>query len=85
MILVSLLMWEVWVKIAELFKVSVDNILGYSNQYVIDVTGLTDKQRNTIQDVVNTYKQHNKLLYDNFKGDSIEDALIEMRLIKKEL
>lgn len=77
--------YDVLIKIAELFKVSVDNILGYSNKYVIDVTGLADKQRNTIQDIVNTYKQHNKFLYDNFKDDSIEDALVEMGLIKKEL
>ena len=41
--------YDVLVKISELFHVTIDNLLGRSNSYVIDVSGLTPKQRSTIQ------------------------------------
>lgn len=53
--------YDVLIKIARLFKVSTDNLLGYSEKSVVDVTGLTRKQINVIQDVITTYKRHNML------------------------
>lgn len=53
--------YDVLIKIVRLFKVSTDNLLGYSEKSVVDVTGLTRKQINVIQDVITTYKRHNML------------------------
>lgn len=52
--------YDILIKIADLFHVTTDNLLGRSSEYVIDVSGLTAKQRNTIQDVVTTYKAYNR-------------------------
>ena len=53
--------YDVLVKIADLFHVTTDNLLGRSSGYMIDVSGLTAKQRNAIQDVVTTYQAYNRL------------------------
>lgn len=76
--------YDVLIKIARLFKVSTDNLLGYSEKSVIDVTGLTRKQINVIQDVVTTYKRHNQLYQKMMDDDSIGDRLAAMGLIDEE-
>lgn len=53
--------YDVLIKIAALFHVTVDNLLGYSSKYVIDVSALTQKQRNEILSIVTTYERHNVL------------------------
>ena len=52
--------YDILIKIADLFHVTTDNLLGRSSEYVIDVSGLTAKQRNTIPDVVTTYTAYNR-------------------------
>lgn len=76
--------YDVLIKIARLFKVSTDNLLGYSEKSVIDVTGLTRKQINVIQDIVTTYKRHNQLYQKMMDEDSIGDKLAAMGLIDEE-
>lgn len=61
--------YDVLVRIADLFHVTTDNLLGRSSVYVMDVSGLTAKQRNSIQDVVTTYKEYNKLYRAHSSGD----------------
>lgn len=51
--------YRVLIKIAQLFNVSIDNLLGYSSKYVIDVTDLNQHQRNTIGEIVKMYKMQN--------------------------
>ena len=63
--------YDVLIRIAGLFKVSTDNLLGCSAKSVIDVTGLTRKQINVIQDVVTTYKRHNSLYRRMAEEDSL--------------
>ena len=53
--------YDVLVRIARLFHVSVDLLLGYNDRVTLDVTGLTQEQINTIQDVVDTYKEYNRM------------------------
>ena len=73
--------YDVLIKIARLFKVSTDHLLGYSTKSTIDVTGLTRKQINVIQDVVTTYKRHNTLYQKMMDDDSIADRLALLGLL----
>jgi transcriptional regulator with XRE-family HTH domain len=75
--------YEVLIKIAELFRVSTDNLLGYSNKYTIDVTSLNQQQRNTISEVVSVYRRHNWMYKDIMGGDSVEQLLKDMGYIDK--
>ncbi len=61
--------YDVLVKIADLFHVTTDNLLGRSSGCMIDVSGLTAKQRNAIQDVVTTYQAFNRLHRQYAGGD----------------
>lgn len=72
--------YDILIKIARVFRVSTDNLLGYSAKSVIDVTGLTQKQINTIQDVVTTYKRCNSLYRTMMEDDSALNILISMGL-----
>lgn len=76
--------YDVLIRIARLFKVSTDNLLGYSEKSVVDVTGLTRKQINVIQDVVITYKRHNLLYQQMMDEDSVADRLAAMGLIDED-
>ncbi len=76
--------YDVLIRIARLFKVSTDNLLGYSEKSVVDVTGLTRKQINVIQDVVITYKRHNLLYRQMMDEDSVADRLVAMGLIDED-
>ncbi|MDR1771737.1 MAG: helix-turn-helix domain-containing protein [Hungatella sp.] len=60
---------DVLVKMSKIFHVTIDNILGNKSNDVIDVAGLTDKQRNNVQDIITTYKLNNKMI-KHFKVDS---------------
>lgn len=76
--------YDVLIRIARLFKVSTDNLLGYSEKSVVDVTGLTRKQINVIQDVIITYKRHNLLYRQMMDEDSVADRLAAMGLIDED-
>lgn len=75
--------YDVLIKLAQLFHVSTDNLLGYSNKFVIDVTGLTQQQRNTIHEVVSTYQKHNLMYRSMMESDSIGNDLKDMGLVDK--
>ena len=53
--------YEVLLKLARLFRVSTDNLLGSSSRYSVDVTALTRAQRNTIRDVILNFELLNEL------------------------
>ena len=76
--------YDILIKIARIFKVSTDNLLGYSTKSTIDVTGLTQKQINTIQDVVTIYKRHNTLYRQMMNEDSVIETLVAMGLADEE-
>lgn len=61
--------YDVLVKIADLFHVTTDHLLGRSSGCMIDVSGLTARQRNAIQDVVTTYQAYNRLQRQYACGD----------------
>ena len=63
--------YDVLIKMARIFKVSVDNLLGHDKKIAIDATGLTQEQINIIQEIVLTYKRYNILLS---QGVSIEES-----------
>lgn len=52
--------FEVLIKLAQLFHVSTDNLLGISNRFVVDVTRLTMTQRAVVQDIVSLYEERNE-------------------------
>lgn len=53
--------YDVLIRIARLFKVSTDHLLGYSEKPVLDVSGLTRNQINAVQEVVDAYKNYNQI------------------------
>lgn len=75
--------YDVLIKIAQLFHVSTDNLLGFSNKYVIDVTDLNQQQRITIREVVSVYRRHNTMYKMIMEEDSIEKHLKDMGLVDK--
>ncbi len=56
---------EMLEKIADLFGVSTDYLLGRTNDNVIDVSGLTDSQRGHIAILVNDFKELNNVISTN--------------------
>ena len=75
--------YEMLITIARLFHVSIDNLLGHSNKSAIDTSGLTQKQKNTINEVVSTYRRHNSMYRQIMDSDSIEGVLKDMGLVDK--
>ncbi len=51
--------YDILIKIARLFSVTTDNLLGFSNKYVADVSGLDAEQRKVIFELVELYKLKN--------------------------
>lgn len=54
--------YDVLIKLAQIFHVSIDNLLGNSKKYTIDVSELTIEQRNVVQSIVSAYIMNNKIL-----------------------
>ncbi len=76
--------YDVLIKIARVLRVSTDNLLGYSNKSVIDVTGLTQKQINTLQEITVTFQRHNILYRKMMEDDSVVNTLIAMGLVSED-
>lgn len=68
--------FEVLVKLAQVFRVSTDNLLGFSNKYVIDVSKLDARQRTVVQEIVSLYESKNKARIELMESDSISPQLI---------
>ena len=64
---------DILIKIAELFHVTTDNLLGRSNHYTIDVSELTPRQRSAVQEIVTTYQAYNRLYGRYCGGDGLDD------------
>jgi len=56
--------FDVLIKLAQVFHVSTDNLLGFSSKYVIDVSNLSAKQRTIVQEIVSLYAQQNLSFQD---------------------
>ena len=68
--------YDILIKLAAVFHVTTDNILGFSNKYVIDVSKLNNRQRNVVQEIVSLYTLANKDIIDLMASDSISTGLI---------
>ena len=71
--------FDVLIKIARMFNVTVDNLLGYSSKDYIDISGLCTAQRENILNLINSYKKFNTLIIEMFgiEGDD-EDLIAEI-------
>lgn len=76
--------YDVLIRVARLFKVSTDHLLGYSEKTEIDVTGLTRKQINVIQDVIAAYQLQNRFYQAILEDDCIKDRLIAAGLFPED-
>ena len=75
--------YDVLIKIAQIFHVSTDNLLGFSAKYAIDVSELTPEQRMTVSEIVLVYKGYN-VASSTVKPNSAEyENLKEMGLMGK--
>lgn len=52
--------YEVLIKMAGIFKVSTDYLLGCSAGVSIQASGLTDRQLGTLQDIIDAYQASNR-------------------------
>lgn len=59
--------FDVLIKIAKLFNVTIDNLLGYTNKDLIDVSGLSITQRDNVQNQILLYKKFNELVASTFE------------------
>ena len=51
---------DVLIKLARLFHVTTDNLLGVNDKQMIEVTGLTPRQQNTVWEIIEAYRAFNK-------------------------
>ena len=72
--------YDVLIKISQIFHVSVDNLLGCSSSYTIDVTGLTDQQRNTVLSIILTYKSYNLLKNRHPESDALLSKITDLEI-----
>lgn len=52
--------YEVLIKIARIFRVSTDYLLGCSAETSLDASGLTARQISTLQDIIDAYQENNR-------------------------
>ena len=52
--------YDVLIKLARLFHVTTDNLLGVNDKQMIEVTGLTPRQQNTVWEIIEAYRAFNK-------------------------
>jgi len=89
---------DVLVKIARIFNVTVDNLLGYTEKDYIDVSELVPKQRDNIESLISLYRKYNALIMNRLGLDwkknswainewfeSDADAFIEMLATLKKI
>lgn len=69
--------FDVLVKIAQIFNVTIDNLIGYTNRDLIDVSGLSLSQRDNVQNLIATYKKFNLLLTKDF---GLDESKMELEL-----
>lgn len=62
--------FEVLIKLAQVFNVTIDNLLGYSDKDLIDVSGLSFSQRDSVESLISTYKKLNLLVVERFGFDN---------------
>jgi len=53
--------YDVLIKIARLFNVTTDTLLGHTNKDMMNMSGLLPQQRQSIQKMVETYQKFNEL------------------------
>ena len=53
---------EILIKIANLFHVSTDKLLGYSSTETLDVTDLNEDQKNSVREMVLGYRKLNEAM-----------------------
>ena len=61
--------FDILIKIARMFNVTIDNLLGYSDKDLIDISDLTPDQRNNVEKIILTYKKFNSLIVEMFEAD----------------
>ena len=68
--------YEILIKLAQVFKVSTDNLLGFSNRYVIDVSKLSVDQRTAVQQIVSQFEQVDGTILHYLNNDSLHDNIM---------
>ena len=68
--------YETLFKLAEFFHVSTDYLLGYSSKYMLDVSILTDIQRNALQEIVQIFYMQRKVFLRLFSDERYRDELL---------
>lgn len=54
--------FDVLVRIARLFNVTIDNLLGYTDRDLLDATDLSTEQRNSVQEIISIYRKYNEAI-----------------------
>ena len=75
--------YDILIKLAHQFRVTTDNLLGFSQKYVIDVSHLTAQQRNVVQEIALLYAMQNETRPDLMDTDSSRMDKIAMGLLNE--
>jgi len=70
--------FDILVKIAKIFNVTVDSLLSHGTKDMIDVSDLTPTQRDSIQGMILTYRKFNSIVSSLFDLEASKNIKIEM-------
>lgn len=73
--------YEVLIRIAQIFHVTTDNLLGFSNRYSLDISGLSLRQRNLVNEIVQLYNWQNEKYKELADSDSIISKAIALGIV----
>lgn len=68
--------YDVLIKIASVFHVTTDNLLGFSNKYMVDESGLNQRQRNVVNEIVQLNNFQNEKIKELVTSDSVHANMV---------
>jgi len=75
--------YDVLMMLARLFRVTTDNLLGFSDKYSVDVSALNNRQRNIVQEIISLYEFQNEKIQEVLGSNNINSDIITMTYANK--
>ena len=75
--------YDVLISLAKIFQVSTDNLLGFSSTYTVDVSALSRRQRNIINEIISSFMLKNEKVIEVINSDCSEHELVQKGFINE--